>query len=123
WPSSVIRPRPRSCARERACRGRRAVARPVRTSDDVRDHGEEPEVEDPDHEQGDEPRFAIQMPGVQQGADPGHEAGDQPDHDRETAGDADPEERPGESAPRSPTISGPFMTKVSVATAVHAAAK
>src|SRR6185436_10298775 len=75
--------------------GRRR-GRSIRSGDDVRDHREEPEVEDPQQEQDKEPSLALELGRVQKGADPREEAADHRTDDRQATGDAESEQRQGE---------------------------
>src|SRR5215210_3520906 len=58
------------------CRLRGSSRLAVRPGDDVDHHRDEAEVEDPGQHERDEPRLALELPGVQHSADPGDEAGD-----------------------------------------------
>src|SRR5688572_26582280 len=80
------------------CRPRGSSRLAVRSGDDVDHHRDEAEVEDPGQHERDEPRLALELPGVQHGADPGDEAGDDTAGCGDDAEGRDAQERPRQCA-------------------------
>src|SRR5439155_19152959 len=76
----------------------RGPRRAVGPGDDVGDHRDEAEVEDPGQQQHREPGLALELPGVEQGADPRDEPGDQAADHGDGADDPETQEGPGERA-------------------------
>src|SRR6185503_14840046 len=73
-------------------------AQAVRSSDDVGDHPDEPEVEDAQQEQPDKPALAHELGGIEQRADPGHEADDHAGQEDEPTDKSEPKRGPREEA-------------------------
>ena len=96
----------------------RCVRRPVWSGEDVRDHGEEAEVEDPKQKQADEPHLVLDLPGIHEGSDPGDDAGDQTTRDRDDPDEPSATEDQTSGLPRSPTMSEPSRMKVPFAIAI-----